>query len=91
MINSNPRFFGRACTAAAVALATGSAGLAGGGVAAAWAGTARPPVPAASRPLPGLSNCGVDRPIVRRRSFVIFCGDAGEVAARSRRGCTGRG
>lgn len=33
----------------------------------------------AAAALPGLTDCGSGRPVVRRRAFVIFCGDAGEI------------
>lgn len=35
---------------------------------------------AVHRPLPGVSNCGTDKPRVRRQNFTVYCGDGSAVA-----------
>lgn len=81
-----PRLLGHVATAAVLTVAVGTAGLAPGvaappGRAVARASAAESVPESAVAPavaLPGLTDCGSGTPVVRRRSFVVFCGDAGE-------------
>lgn len=64
-------------TAAAVLVLSGATAALSTGPA--WAAPRPASATRAGVALPGLTNCGSGTPVVRRRSFVIFCGDAGEI------------
>jgi hypothetical protein len=72
----------RLSAAAALATVGSVAGLATSSAATPAPTVIRTVAPAVAHPLPGLTDCGQGKPVVRRRAFIIFCGDAGEIAGK---------